>query len=140
MRRYARHVLLPDMGGRGQQRLLAGAARIPVGAGDAAAAVAVAYLAAAGVGTIHLAGDPAAVLTDADVATGIVYGRDDVGRPRIEAIRDRVAALNPDVSIVTEPVEGAVAVALEPAADLADALIRGGAAAARAVAQICRTP
>jgi molybdopterin/thiamine biosynthesis adenylyltransferase len=50
VRRYARHVLLPDVGGTGQRRLLA--ARVAVDDLDAEAEVALVYLAAAGVGTV----------------------------------------------------------------------------------------
>ncbi|HUS65446.1 MAG TPA: ThiF family adenylyltransferase, partial [Kofleriaceae bacterium] len=93
IRRYARHVLLPDVGGRGQERLLAAAVAVDLGGGPAAVA-AVAYLAAAGVGRIALAGD--GPVTAEDAALGILYGTADVGRSRVDAIRDRVADLNPD--------------------------------------------
>lgn len=92
MRRYARHVLLPDVGGKGQERLLRGAVRVtgPIaGAGEAA----VLYLAAAGVGTI-------VVTDDATVgAAGWLFEAADVGRPVRDAVRERVAALNPDVRV-----------------------------------------
>jgi adenylyltransferase/sulfurtransferase len=101
IRRYARHVLLPDVGGTGQARLLAGAARLErvTGAGEAA----LLYLAAAGVGTI--------VVADGGVvdAPGFLFEAADVGRPRLDAARDRVAALNPDVRVVADGVGVAVA-------------------------------
>jgi adenylyltransferase/sulfurtransferase len=136
VRRYARHVLLPDMGGRGQSRLLAGAVSVAVGPGDAAAVAALAYLAAAGVGTIVLSGEPQSSPSPGDIAHGIVYGTADQQRTRFEAIRERLEAINGDVTVTCEAVPGAVAVAPEPAADVAAALINGGTAAARAVAHI----
>src|SRR5262249_37500709 len=89
--RYARHVLLPDVGGTGQRRLFAAA--VVVDDLDAQAEVAAVYLAAAGIGTL--------VVTDARpvAAPGWLFEAADVGRPRREAARDRVAALNPDVRV-----------------------------------------
>lgn len=67
VRRYARHVLLPDVGGVGQSALLAAAASIDAAAGGDAAVIAATYLAAGGVGTVALAGasDAAAAEVDA---------------------------------------------------------------------------
>ena len=93
IRRYARHVLLPEVGGTGQERLLAAAVGVDEAGGAGAAAVL--YLAAAGVGTLVVT-DPARV-TEGD---RWLYQRSDVGRPRLLALRDRVAALNPDVHVV----------------------------------------
>jgi ThiF family protein len=93
IRRYARHVLLPDVGGVGQKRLLD--AEVVVSDAGAAGSVAIAYLAAAGVGTIVVADDRAVGAED----VGILYERADVGRPRGDAVRTRVAALNPDVRV-----------------------------------------
>ncbi len=92
IRRYARHVLLPDDGGVGQRRLLEGA--VVVDALDGAAEAAVTYLAAAGVGTLVVR-DTATV-----AAPGFLFEAGDVGRPRLEAARARVAALTPDVRVV----------------------------------------
>ena len=92
--RYARHVLLPDVGGTGQRRLFAAA--VAVDDLDAEAEIAAVYLAAAGVGTL--------VVRDARpvAAPGWLFEQEDVGRPRREAARARVAALNPDVRVVFE--------------------------------------
>ena len=95
IRRYARHVLLPDVGGRGQERLLAAAVRAEDAGG--AAAVALVYLAAAGVGTV-VVGDRGRVRE----RDRWLYLAADVGRPRLEAARERLAALNPDVRVVGE--------------------------------------
>jgi molybdopterin/thiamine biosynthesis adenylyltransferase len=136
IRRYARHVLLPDVGGVGQERLLAAAVRVEIGPGSGAEIAALVYLAAAGVGTLILGGDADGAVTAAEVATGIAYGSSDLGRPRREALTRRLAALNPDVTIATDgaavraPV---IALALDaplpPVHPVADALVRGGAAA-----------
>jgi adenylyltransferase/sulfurtransferase len=92
VRRYARHVLLPDVGGAGQRRLLC--ARVAVDDLDPEAEIALVYLAAAGVGTI--------VVRDARPVDqpGWLFELEDVGRPRAEAARARVAALNPDVRVL----------------------------------------
>jgi molybdopterin/thiamine biosynthesis adenylyltransferase len=132
IRRYARHVLLPDVGGRGQQRLLEAKVAVDLTAGPAAVA-AVAYLAAAGVGRIALLGD--GPISADDAATGILYGARDVGRSRIDAIRERVALLNPDVSIVEDPSD---AIQLAATGSVAGALWEGGRAAAVAIAGIAR--
>jgi adenylyltransferase/sulfurtransferase len=91
IRRYARHVLLPDLGGVGQRRLLGGA--VVLGSLAGAAEAAALYLAAAGVGTL--------VVRDRGVvdAPGFLFEQADVGRARVDAARDRVAALNPDVTV-----------------------------------------
>jgi molybdopterin/thiamine biosynthesis adenylyltransferase len=136
IRRYARHVLLPDVGGVGQERLLAAAVRVEIGPAAGAEIAALVYLAAAGVGTLILGGDADGAVTAAEIATGIAYGTDDVGRPRREALTRRLTALNPDVRIAgtDAPVRGPViALALDaplpPVHPVADALVRGGAAA-----------
>jgi molybdopterin/thiamine biosynthesis adenylyltransferase len=136
IRRYARHVLLPDVGGVGQERLLAAAVRVEIGPAAGAEIAALVYLAAAGVGTLILGGDADGAVTAAEVATGIAYGQSDVGLPRREALTRRLTALNPDVRVVgadarvRSPV---IALALDaplpPVHPVADALVRGGAAA-----------
>jgi len=71
VRRYARHILLPDVGGLGQTALLESAARVDLRDGDAAALIAACYLAAGGVGTVVLRG-----ATDAQLASLGVFGPD----------------------------------------------------------------
>jgi molybdopterin/thiamine biosynthesis adenylyltransferase len=71
VRRYARHILLPDLGGLGQTALLVSAARVDLRDGDPAAMVAACYLAAGGVGTVVLRG-----ATDAQLARLGTYGPD----------------------------------------------------------------
>jgi adenylyltransferase/sulfurtransferase len=135
VQRYSRHILLPDVGGVGQKRLLAAAVSVDVSM--PAAATAAVYLAAAGVGTIHLAGDVAAPVTDDDLRGGIGYGAVDRGAPRGDALAARLRAVNPDVRVA--PGGGGVRVPVDAAAaDTASALIAAGAAATRAVAAIAR--
>jgi molybdopterin-synthase adenylyltransferase len=156
--RYARHVLLPDVGGRGQARLLAAAVAVELGPGRAAEATALAYLAAAGVGRLILGGDLAGPVGDDEIAGGVLYGAADRGSPRGQAARERIAALNPDVDVVAAvdaalPLPGAAlrladalapadpaALALGPGGVLADALVRGGQAAASLLLRIARPP
>lgn len=104
VRRYARHILLPDVGGVGQERFLAAAVEVEVGPDRAAEIAALAYLAAAGVGRLVLRGDAAGPVTEGEARDGILLGHHDVGRARIEAIRERVGAINPDVRV--EPAAG----------------------------------
>ena len=167
IRRYARHVLLPDVGGRGQERLLAAAVAVELGAGRAAEVAALAYLAAAGVGRLVLVGDAGGALGEDEIASGILYGAADRGRPRGEAAAERIAALNPDVQVIAAGPAGGGAAAVTdalrladelepvrpasergeppgepaidgPGAEVADALARGGAAASRLLVRIAR--
>jgi adenylyltransferase/sulfurtransferase len=141
IRRYSRHILLPDVGGTGQARLLAATVTIDLSADTAAAIAAATYLAAAGVGTLVLTGGARAV-TDADLRTGIALGARDVGRPLFSALSDRLRALNPDVRLTDTPVLGAMHRA-EPArcnapSNVADALVDGGRTAVRIITEITR--
>ena len=145
VRRYARHILLPDLGGRGQERLLAAAVTVEVGPGRAAEVAALTYLAAAGVGRLAVLGDPRGALEAPEAASGILYGEADIGRPRIDAIRARVAALNPDVAVLDDPPADATLLQVDPGHgevgdedEVSDALIRGGQAASRLLARIGR--
>ncbi len=93
--RYARHLVLRELGGPGQQKLKAASALI-VGAGGLGSPAAL-YLAAAGVGTLILV-DPD-VVDRSNLQRQILYAEDDVGRPKAEAAADRLAALNPHVFV-----------------------------------------
>jgi len=140
IRRYARHILLPDVGGTGQERLLGAAVTVPVGPGGDAAVAALAYLAAAGVGTLRLTGDPGGPLTAREQSGGILYGVSDVGRPRHEAIAERIRGINPDVRVEAADAPAGVSLEVESIGgeqpDVAAALALGGAAAARTLAAI----
>ncbi len=93
--RYARHLVLREVGGPGQQKLKAASVLI-VGAGGLGAPAAL-YLAAAGVGTILVA-DPDEVDLS-NLQRQVIYAADDLGRPKVEATADRLADLNPHVFV-----------------------------------------
>lgn len=109
--RYARHLVLAEIGGPGQQKLKAARVLI-VGAGGLGAPAAL-YLAAAGVGRIAIA-DPDKVAL-ANLQRQVIYAEADVGLGKAGAAAARLAALNPD--IVAEPL--ALAVSAENARPLA---------------------
>ena len=93
--RYARHLVLRELGGPGQQKLKAASALI-VGAGGLGSPAAL-YLAAAGVGALFVV-DPDTV-DRSNLQRQILYAEDDVGRPKAEAAADRLAALNPHIFV-----------------------------------------
>jgi molybdopterin/thiamine biosynthesis adenylyltransferase len=93
--RYARHLVLREVGGPGQQKLKA-ASVLVVGAGGLGSPAAL-YLAAAGVGTLMLA-DPD-VVDRTNLQRQILYGEADVGCAKTEAAADRLAALNPHIFV-----------------------------------------
>jgi len=93
--RYARHLVLREVGGPGQQKLKAGSALI-VGAGGLGSPAAL-YLAAAGLGTLILA-DPDEVDLS-NLQRQVIYTEEDLGRAKPEAAADRLAALNPHIFV-----------------------------------------
>ena len=98
--RYARHLVLREIGGPGQQKLKA-ARVLLVGMGGLGAPAAL-YLAAAGVGTLGLA-DPD-VVSLSNLQRQVLYQTDDVGRPKVEVAAERLIAINPHVAIEPHPV------------------------------------
>jgi molybdopterin/thiamine biosynthesis adenylyltransferase len=97
--RYARHLVLREVGGPGQQRLKAARVLI-VGAGGLGSPAAL-YLAAAGVGTVIIA-DPD-VVDRSNLQRQIIYAEGDVGRPKAAAAADRLAALNSHIFVSGYP-------------------------------------
>jgi len=96
--RYARHLVLAEVGGPGQQRLKAARVGL-VGLGGVGSPAAL-YLAAAGVGTLRLIDDDAVALSN--LQRQIAFDAADIGRPKVEAAAEALAALNAHVRI--EPV------------------------------------
>jgi sulfur-carrier protein adenylyltransferase/sulfurtransferase len=98
--RYARHLLLPDVGPLGQRRLV-NAKVLVVGAGGLGSP-ALLYLAAPGVGRIGIV--DADVVDVSNLQRQVVHEDGDVGRLKVESARDRILATNPDVEVRTHPV------------------------------------
>lgn len=98
--RYARHLVLREVGGPGQQKLKA-ARVLLVGMGGLGAPAAL-YLAAAGVGTLGLA-DPDTVSLS-NLQRQVLYQTADVGRSKVEVAAERLSAINPHVTVQTHPV------------------------------------
>src|SRR5450432_2725783 len=93
--RYSRHLMLPEIGVTGQQRLKA-ARVLCLGAGGLGSPAAL-YLAAAGVGTIGLVDFDRVALSN--LHRQLLHGTKDVGRPKAESARDRMADMNPNVDV-----------------------------------------
>ena len=98
--RYARHVLIPDVGMEGQRRLR-NARVLVVGAGGLGSP-ALMYLAAAGVGTIGVVDDDVVELSN--LQRQVVHGVADVGRRKSESASQRLASVNPLVRVVRHDV------------------------------------
>lgn len=95
LERYARHIVLKEVGGAGQKRLL-GARVLVVGAGGLGSPC-LQYLAAAGVGTLGIVDDDAVALSN--LQRQVLHGTADIGRAKVDSAADAVARLNPDVRI-----------------------------------------
>ena len=93
--RYARHIVLRDVGGPGQLKLKA-ARVLVIGAGGLGAPL-IQYLAAAGVGTIGIADDD--VVSLSNLQRQVLHGEADLGRSKVESAANAVARLNPHVKI-----------------------------------------
>ena len=96
LERYARHIILKEIGGSGQATLLASHVAI-IGAGGIGSP-AIQYLAAAGVGRLTLIDDDIVSLSNLQRQT--LFGTADEGRAKVAAAADAVARLTPDVTIV----------------------------------------
>jgi len=99
-RRYARHLVLPEVGLAGQLRLKEASVLI-VGVGGLGAPAAL-YLAAAGVGRLGLVDFDAVDL--GNLQRQVLYTTGDVGRAKVDAARERLTGLNPEIAITTFPV------------------------------------
>jgi adenylyltransferase/sulfurtransferase len=96
IRRYARHLILPEVGLEGQKKLKA-ARVLAVGAGGLGSPLAL-YLAAAGVGTIGLVDFD--VVDESNLHRQVLFGTADVGRSKLAAAAERLRGVNPNVRIV----------------------------------------
>lgn len=97
--RYARHILLKEIGGPGQQALKAATVAM-IGAGGLGAPAAF-YLAAAGVGALRLIDDDSVSLSN--LQRQILYRTEDAGAPKVARAQAALAALNPHVHVDTRP-------------------------------------
>ncbi len=96
MLRYSRHLILPEVGMEGQQKLKA-ARVLCIGTGGLGAPLAF-YLAAAGVGTLGLVDFD--VVEVSNLQRQIIHSTHDVGRPKLDSAEEKLKALNPDMKIV----------------------------------------
>ena len=94
-RRYSRHLLIPEVGEAGQEKLLA-ARVLLVGAGGLGSPAAL-YLAAAGVGTLGIV--DADVVDDTNLQRQIVHSTARLGEPKVRSAAQTIQALNPDVDV-----------------------------------------
>lgn len=94
--RYSRHLLLPEVGEKGQEKLLK-ARVLCLGAGGLGSPSAL-YLAAAGIGTLGLI--DADVVDASNLQRQILHGTSTVGIPKVESAKQRITDLNPDVNVV----------------------------------------
>lgn len=100
IRRYSRHIILKEVGGIGQKRLLASKVAL-VGAGGLGSPCAF-YLAAAGVGTLGII--DADRVDESNLQRQILHKTTDIGRLKVESARETLQALNPDVQVIPHPV------------------------------------
>jgi molybdopterin/thiamine biosynthesis adenylyltransferase len=98
--RYARHIVLREVGGPGQAALK-NARVLIVGAGGLGAP-ALLYLAAAGVGTLGVVDDD--VVSLSNLQRQVIHGTPDVGRPKVDSAADVIRRLNPHVNVATHAV------------------------------------
>jgi molybdopterin/thiamine biosynthesis adenylyltransferase/rhodanese-related sulfurtransferase len=95
--RYSRHLIMPEVGMEGQQKLKA-ARVLSIGAGGLGSPVAL-YLAAAGVGTLGLVDFDVVDFTN--LQRQIIHFTSDVGRPKLDSAKEKLAAINPFVKVLT---------------------------------------
>ena len=96
VQRYARHILLKEIGGTGQAKLLDAKVLI-IGAGGLGSPVAL-YLAAAGVGTLGIVDDDVVDLSN--LQRQILHDTQSVDRPKVESAQKTIARINPDINVI----------------------------------------
>lgn len=97
LERYSRHIILKEVGAKGQKKLLNSKVLI-IGAGGLGAPAAM-YLAAAGVGTIGIADADEVDLSN--LQRQIIHSTADVGKPKVQSAKETMEAINPDVTVKT---------------------------------------
>jgi molybdopterin/thiamine biosynthesis adenylyltransferase/rhodanese-related sulfurtransferase len=97
IRRYSRHLIMPEVGMEGQRRLKAGKVLL-VGTGGLGSPLGM-YLAAAGVGRIGLVDYD--TVSESNLQRQIIHGTKDIGRPKLESARERMLDINPYIQIDT---------------------------------------
>jgi len=95
VRRYSRHLIMPEVGVQGQRKLKA-ASVLLIGAGGLGSPLAM-YLAAAGIGRIGLVDYD--VVDYSNLQRQAIHGTSDVGRPKLESARARIVDINPHVQV-----------------------------------------
>lgn len=96
VRRYSRHLIIPDVAMAGQKRLKN--AKVLVAGAGGLGSPALLYLAAAGVGTLGIVDDD--VVDESNLQRQIIHGQSDIGRPKAESARDSVLEVNPLVDVI----------------------------------------
>lgn len=96
LERYSRHIILKEIGVKGQKKLLEGKVLI-IGAGGLGAPAAL-YLAAAGVGTIGIA--DADVVDLSNLQRQVIHTTNDLGKPKVKSAQETMQAINPDVKVI----------------------------------------
>lgn len=96
LHRYSRHIILPEVGGKGQRKLLKAKVFL-VGAGGLGCPVGF-YLAAAGVGTICVVDNDSVELSN--LQRQIAHNVRSLGKPKVESIKKTLESLNPDVNVI----------------------------------------
>ncbi len=99
IRRYSRHLIMPEVGVEGQKRLKASSVLV-VGAGGLGSPLGL-YLAAAGIGTLGLVDFD--LVDESNLQRQILYGQSDVGRPKLEVAVERLREINPHIELVPHP-------------------------------------
>ncbi|TLN01388.1 HesA/MoeB/ThiF family protein, partial [bacterium] len=95
--RYSRHIILKEVGGKGQKKLFESKVLI-IGAGGLGSPVAL-YLAAAGVGVIGIA--DADVVDLSNLQRQVIHHTADIGKPKVASAKEKMEAINPDVRVTT---------------------------------------
>ena len=113
LERYARHIVLHEVGGPGQAALKR--ARVLVIGAGGIGAPALMYLAAAGVGTLGIIDDDTVSLSN--LQRQVIHGTGDLGRPKVDSAAEAIARANPHVAVVRHPVRLAAGNALDILAD-----------------------